>query len=145
MKDLWPGNYSKLTGKTPASLLQKQAALLGEKTKHQVEPVIEKSRTLLQEENSLWHRLLLTIPTRPMYSYGHFTMMHGADFYPVLFLVDEDVKQELQPERIMRNRLLTVESEKELRSVLQGIFNAKKTEHVVSLLEAQNGSKEVTQ
>jgi hypothetical protein len=145
MKDLWPNNYSKIAGKTPGSFLQKQAALLGEKTKHQVEPVVDKSRVLLQEDNSLWHQLLLTIPTRPRYSYGHFTMMHGADFYPVHFLVDEDVKQELQPERIMRNRLLTVESEEELRSLLSGIFNSKKTEHVVGLLEARNGSKKVTQ
>jgi len=42
-----------------------------------------------------------------MYSYGHFTMMHNTDFYPVLFLLDEEIKQELQPERIVRNRLLT--------------------------------------
>lgn len=141
MKDFWPDNYSKVAGKTPGSILQKQATLLGEKTKHQVEPVVEKSRALFQDENSLRHRLWLTIPALPKYSYGHFTMMHGADFYPVLFLVDEEMKQELLPEQIVRNRLLTVESEEQLGPVLEGIFNAKETERVVGLLQAQNGSE----
>ncbi|MGB0386764.1 MAG: hypothetical protein ACPGWR_18280 [Ardenticatenaceae bacterium] len=140
MKDLWLNKYDKVAGKTPGSILEKQAARLGEKTKHQVEPVVEQSRVLLEEENSLWHRLLLTIPTRPMYQYGHFTMLHSADFYPVFFLVDEEMMRELQPGRIGRHSLLRVESEEELQPVLQGIFNSKETERVVGLLQAQNGN-----
>lgn len=143
MKDLWPDSYKNVGGKTPGSILKKQAALLGKKTKHHVTPVVEQSSVFFQEDNSLRHRLWLTIPKRPMYRYGHFTMMHNTDFYPVLFLLDEEIKQELQPERIVRNSLLTVQSEEELRSVLEKIFNSKKTEHVVDLLQAQNGPEEV--
>ena len=144
MRDLWADKYEKITKKTPASILKQQALKLGKKSNHQVQPTVSESKVLFKDDDSLLYRLLLTIPALPRYRYGHLTMIHGADFYPVLFLIDEDIKRELQPELGEWNRLLTVESEEQLRPVLQGIFNSKETQRIVDSLQARNAQKKVS-
>ena len=144
MNDLWLDKYQKTRKKPPGSFLNEQALKLGQKTNHQVEPKVSSSKVLYQYNDTLWYKLLLSIPTLPHYRRGHLTMMHGADFYPVLFLIDEEIKQELRPELEEHNRLLTVESEEEFRDVLQGIFKSKETERIVNSLRARNGQKEVS-
>lgn len=144
MKDLWADNYQKITRKTPGSMLKEQTLKLGKKTNHEVNPRLDSEKVLYQDEDSWLYRLLLTIPALPHYRYGHLTMMHGADFYPLLFLVDEEIKQELEPDGDERNKLLTVESEEKFVPVLQGIFNAKETQRIVSSLRARNNGKEVS-
>jgi hypothetical protein len=80
-EDLWPQDFGAIEDiETPATILRKQASLLGEKTSNLVEAEVA---TKVDEEGRLTHTFYLVAPALGGYRYRLFTIWHDMRLYPL--------------------------------------------------------------
>jgi hypothetical protein len=92
MLDLWPEQLEDDTMRSPVSVLQEQAALLGSKTKNLVQAEVEIGNTA--NDNFLYH-FFIVAPTLNNYHYRLFSVEHGITLYPALIYLEEELGQEV--------------------------------------------------
>jgi hypothetical protein len=127
--DLWPDiEQSKVV--PPVAILREQAAALGNKTGHLLEGRV---KTTKDEAGKLMHSFYVVAPTLDNYSYRLFSIIHGADIYPVTV----QHPRRLDPARRPFPQTLKLSSEKKLLDYLREVLNSEKTKRIVGSLLAQ--------
>ncbi|MGO8788726.1 MAG: hypothetical protein ACLQVL_15275 [Terriglobia bacterium] len=127
--DLWPDiEQSKVV--PPVAILREQAAALGEKTGHLLEGRVN---SRIGEDGNFIHSFYVVAPTLDNYSYGLFSITHGADQYPVTV----PHPRRMDPGRRPYPQTLKIRSEKALVDYLREVLNSERTKRIVGSLLAQ--------
>jgi hypothetical protein len=150
--DLWPDDLiGHLDVKSPIAILKEQASLLGQKTKNLIEAEVRP----YQREETLTPVEQITGLSRPRpipnegdfrfdfylvaktlgYRYKLLSFQHDINLYPVAVVPDEDIMVEITGGQKVQKQW--AKSESELTELLQRIFAAQKTRHVIRALLAQ--------
>lgn len=140
MLDLWPKNIDTPKVKAPVTILREQALLLGEKTNNLVEA---KVKNFTRQDKSQFEYELLLAAKAIGYSYRILTILYSIDLYPVTFLVDTDIKKELDEKGVAKDysedgeRSFTVATESEFLDFLGKVLKSEKTIRVIHALLSQ--------
>ena len=142
MEDLWPDDLvdDGDLERTPVTILKEQASLLGKKTKNIVKAKVEKSDALYAGRNrvlgDLSYVFLIYAPALGDYTYMLFAISHDIHLYPVRFLVDEAIANEMglqQPEKVA-----IANSEQEFVTILSRILKSQKMRQIVNVIRSQS-------
>lgn len=138
MYDLWPLDVKRLGLRTPETVLREQASLLKNKTNGIV--LAGLSEVEISNENAafLIYHFFLIAPRLEDYRFRLFAASYNYDLYPVVFTLDEDLRQELKEQLGEWEEPLTASEEEELESILRSIFHSKKTRLVIGSLLTQS-------
>ena len=79
LPDLWPVHFETPESLPPVALLRYQATLLGTKTRHIVEAVVE-SRAPAEAKGTVYHNFYLIAPLLGDYKYKLFFVAHNLDY-----------------------------------------------------------------
>lgn len=142
MLDLWPNDLELPVVKSPVAILREQAALLGKKTNNVVEATVK--NTTQQGKVTFEYQLFLKSQTIG-YSYRVLAIVYTVDFYPVAFILDADVQEELVAKKILGQYETTIDnrasirvnSEDEFLNLLGEILKTRKVRQVIVALLAQ--------
>jgi hypothetical protein len=127
--DLWPEiEQSKVV--PPVAILREQAAALGNRTGHLLEGRVS---TRTDGDGNFIHTFYVVAPTLDNYTYGLFSISHGADTYPVSAPSLEELHLPDYPSTIPIEPL-RIRSEKELLDYLRAVLNSEKTMRIVGSL-----------
>jgi len=126
--DLWPKDIGSIETETPASVIRKQAGLLGNKTSNLVEGLVSTKVDDDGDNNIMFH---LYAPALGDYHYKLFTVYHKLEeMYPVYTHYTDDQHRP--------NKIKNVE---ELKDYLKSKFNSEKTLGIIRSLMAQSQSQ----
>ena len=98
MTDLWPEDINIPDLIAPVTILKEQASLLGTKTNNVVKAEVTTSKPRLSEEGKFYYVFYLVAPALNNYYYELFAITHGVELYPLVFNLDEDIRNEIAPE-----------------------------------------------
>lgn len=76
----------------------------------------------------------IVAPALGNYRYKLFTIQHDVNLYPVKFTTDEDIKNEIYPDK----NTISAGSEKEFLEILKKIFQSKRTKQIIGSLLSQS-------
>ncbi len=136
MTDLWPNDLATVTMRSPFTILKEQAALLGAKTSNIVKARVQRThgRPLPAPSPAFRYDFLITAPALDNYTYRLFYLDYDVDFYPVRFVMDEAIANELG---IVRGQALNAAGEQEFTDILKQIFASQKTRQVIQAILSQ--------
>ncbi|MFP4440191.1 MAG: hypothetical protein ACLFVO_23400 [Chloroflexaceae bacterium] len=144
MTDLWPDDIAVTTARSPVSILREQAAILGKKIRNLVEATVmaqDVGDPTTKKPGIFTYSFYLVAPALHNYHYRLFSITHDIELYPVTFLLDCEVaNQILNTETAESWVQVKAESEEDLIRVLKSIFNANKTRQVIQAMLAQTTS-----
>ncbi len=149
MTDLWPANIINVENMTaPVRILKEQAALLGQKTKNLVKAKVVPEKKTVYKPGAIQPRFqysfYIVAPLLENYQYRLFTIYHDIEFYPVNFILDEAVQEEIFLERQepeIREKEILVYSEDDFVEILRKIFNSQKATKVIQSILLQSGNR----
>jgi hypothetical protein len=127
--DLWP-DIEQSNVVPPVGILREQAAALGKKTGHLLEGRVD---TRIGEDGNFIHSFYIVAPTLDNYSYRLFSIIHGANQYPVTVPHPRRMEAGLRP----YPQTQRIGSEKLLVNYLREVLNSEKTKRIVGSLLAQ--------
>ena len=136
MESLWPEQIDELKVKPPVAILREQASLLGPKTQGIVEARVRSVQRDDPNGYEFAFRFDLVAPGLGQYTYSLFHICHDVELYPVRFVVDRDMGQEIRGDESLI-QLLEVDSEEEFIAMLRRILRASKTRRIIGSLLAQ--------
>jgi hypothetical protein len=139
MTDLWPNDLATVATKPPLTILKEQASLLGAKTKNIVgASVVRAVRTIdiVSAMNGVvkpfCYNFIITSPALGNYTYRLFVVSYDIGIYPVEFMVDRAIAQEILGDQAdERNQRLIASDEQEFIEILSRILNSEKTRQVI--------------
>ncbi|PSN15645.1 hypothetical protein C7293_06215 [filamentous cyanobacterium CCT1] len=142
MIDLWPNNLDIPTSKPPVTILREQAAFLGQKTDNIVQA---KVRNTTQQGGVTFEYQLFLQSDAIGYSYRILAIVYTIEFYPVAFILDTDIQEELSNKKILKKYEVTlderisirVNSEEEFLGLLAEILKTEKIRQIIVALLAQ--------
>jgi hypothetical protein len=134
MESLWPEQIDEWKVKPPVAILRQQAALLGPMTQGIVEARVTRLGT--KEPNEFAYRFELVAPGLGRYTYSLFVISHEVELYPVQFVLDLSLSEDLRHEEGF-SRMIEVDNEAEFVGVLREILRAEKTKRIIGSLLAQ--------
>jgi hypothetical protein len=129
--------------KSPLSILKEQASMLGPKTQMIVKAEVERGNIEFYLRSNFIpaadfkkfiYEFYIVAPFLN-YRYRLFSIIHDVDLYPVEFLLDVEIEEEIIGEE---NQLLRADSESEFIDRLGRILNSDKTKKVIRALLAQS-------
>jgi hypothetical protein len=144
MADLWPNDLGLVDIKSPLSILKDQAAMLGQKTQMIVKAEVGRGnleyyyRTAAINKEDLkkfLYEFYIVAPVLENYRYRLFSIIHDVDLYPVEFLLDVEIEEEIIGEEVDLRFAL---SESQFIDMLGHILNSNKTKKVIRSLLAQS-------
>jgi len=134
MDNLWPDDITTINVKVPVAILREQASLLGKKTQNIVESQVQRLDKGLEDVGMFVYGFYIVAPALGNYRYKLFTVCHDVSSYPVNFDIDEDIKNEICPDK----NTISAESEKEFLEILKKIFQSKRTKQIIGSLISQS-------
>ncbi len=143
MIDLWPSELTTVDQRSPLTILKEQASLLGEKTQNIVIAVLEyipPAGGWRENNSSFKYGFLLTCPALGNYRFGLFSVAYDINMYPVSFVLDSDVADQLLEEthfELSENGTFKASNEEEFTGILKCIFSSRKTVRVIRALLSQ--------
>ncbi len=143
MIDLWPSEFSTVDQRSPLTILKEQASLLGEKTQNIVIAELEYTPPAggwRQNNYPFKYGFLLTCPALGNYRFGLFSIAYDIEMYPVSFILDSDVAEEIIEQTHLEpgmNGELKASNEEEFIEILKRIFSSRKTARVIRALLSQ--------
>lgn len=144
MADLWPNDLGLVDIKSPLSILKDQASMLGQKTqmivkaevgRGNVEYYFRSANIKKEDLKKFFYDFYIVAPVLENYRYRLFGIMHDIDLYPVEFLLDVEIEEEIIGEEV---DLLVAHSESHFIDMLGRILNSNKTKKVIRSLLAQS-------
>lgn len=157
MDDLWSDDITSIDIKVPVAILREQAFLLGKKTKNIVEAEVKRidisdegsgsgqgidisnemplnSVELNEDLTKFRYGFYILAPALGNYRYKLFTIWHDVNLYPVNFTTDEDIKNEIYPDK----NTISAKSEEEFLEILKKIFQSKRTKQIIRAIFSQS-------
>jgi hypothetical protein len=139
MTDLWPTDLGTVTSTAPVTILKEQASLLGSRTKNIVKAKVQMTSWA---PSSFAYEFVLHAPALDNYIYRLFVVAYDVELYPVKFLLDGAVAEELGLER---RDSLSANNEQAFITNLSKIFATQKTRHVIHAILSQSvASSQIT-
>jgi hypothetical protein len=136
MLDLWPEELaSENLPVPPVTILKEQAIRLGEKTQNVVEAEVKNLAARLRPPDHPFGYTFSLVGSAIAYRYDLFLITHPVEMYPVKFVIDAAVEDEL---REAFGAEIKAHSQKEFEEVLKAIFAAEKTRVIISAIVAQS-------
>ncbi len=138
MTDLWPADVATAAAKSPYTILREQAALLGAKTNNIVKAAVRDASANTELAKPFNYNFLITSPALGNYTYRLFMVSYDIGFYPVEFIVDDDIARELgvvppefsygPPQELVASR------EDEFIRILSRVLGSEKTRRVIGAI-----------
>jgi len=120
--NLWPEDFGMSFEVTPKAILQRQAQVLNERTKNQVQGVV-KTRVLGRD---LQHTLSLVTPGLDDFEYVILRIRHSiGHFYPLKYFITEsdDTGHECEDEQQLYDAIRQVLQDERTISVVRSLYN----------------------
>ena len=133
MEDLWPSDIEKTEIEAPVNILKEQAAKLSERTKNAIRGNVQ---WYDETPKSFGYTFYIKTHLLGEYRYLLFRIYYDEEMYPVVFLLDEDIFQDIFPGRTSYGPI-EAKDDAEFIKILKEIFNAKKTRNVIQSILAQ--------
>ncbi len=131
MDDLWPEYLTVTEMKAPIAILREQASLLGKKTQN----IVQAQTDRVDADSDVFYYVFhIVAPGLGNYRYRLFAIRHNIDFYPVVFDIGQDMKDEIYPDR----EKISAGSEKEFLDILKKIFQSERTKQIIQALISQS-------
>lgn len=144
MIDLWPDELTVVDQRSPLTILKEQASLLGEKTQNIVIAALESTPPAggwRQNNYPFKYGFMLTCPALGNYRFGLFSIAYGIEMYPVSFILDSDVAEEIDKDIHLElgkdGTTIQVSNEEEFIEILKLIFSSRKALQVIRALLSQ--------
>ncbi len=136
MENLWPKTFTDVNiNEPPKDMLEQQAKFLETVTEGQVYAEVLEIESFDSSQRYLQHDFVYSFYIRAKYiekySYRVFLFYHDIPFFPVVFLLDDDIDQELGIETSKERK---VNSFEKLNELLKHVFNSKKVKEIVGSL-----------
>lgn len=135
MINLWPDDIQAVRMEAPVTILRKQAALLGQRTKN----IVTAEAVRRVSIDTFTFSFYIVGPAVGNYRYKLFTMRHGAPFYPLTLELAPGVLQELCDDAAPHGVTAIISSRDEFLVELRKVFAADKTLRVIRAILALSG------
>jgi hypothetical protein len=138
MDDLWPKDLEDLTKSSataPVNILKEQAAILAKRTNGLIYAEVTLHDFPIRAK-SFSYSFDIVAPALQNYRYELFRLKHGVEMYPVMFHIETEIKNEIQPEV----HELKASNEEEFNKILWRVFNSKKGKQLLTALLKQSES-----
>jgi hypothetical protein len=140
MTDLWPQDLvEKVQERTPMMILQEQASLLGEKTKNIIKAKVEKSEFFgvggKQNPGDFSFVFIIHAPALGNYSYRVFAMTYDVYMYPVRFLLEQAIAEEIGASS---DGVVSAVDEEAFMRVLSEVLGSRRMRRIINALLSQS-------
>ncbi len=134
MKNLWPESFHESTLPSVKTILEEQASLLAKLTGDMVfAEVVEDLLSPVALTGKFSYRFNIIGKFLDNYKFRVMTFSHDITLYPIKFILDEQLGEELgiEPDPITGGHIMQIEDPEEVEIFLKSVLSSKRIQDVV--------------